>query len=110
MKKLCMMNDRVKHPKAIPRTLYVFASMSSACSRSAKGLRLGAGETGQPTFTEDDSVGRRPSLSTSEKVEQQKHRGISHDEHSIHGVDACRQKLGVSVNVFKIILFPSVPG
>ena len=36
MKQLFMMNDKVKHPKATARTLYVVASMSSACRASEK--------------------------------------------------------------------------
>lgn len=41
MKQLCMMNDIVKHPQAIPRTLYVFASMLRAC-RTSRGDWYGA--------------------------------------------------------------------
>ena len=45
MKQLCMTNDRVTHPKAVPRTLDVVGSTSSACSRSERSqygvLRIG---------------------------------------------------------------------
>ena len=34
MKQLFIMNDTVKHAKAIPRTLYLVASTSSACRSS----------------------------------------------------------------------------
>lgn len=44
MKQLWMMNDVVKDPKATPRTLYVVASILSACRRSRRGLGRGSGE------------------------------------------------------------------
>ena len=40
MKQLWMTNDKVKHPKAIPRTLYVVTSTPSAC-RMSEGISMG---------------------------------------------------------------------
>ena len=63
MKQLCMMNDTVRHPNAIPRTLNVVASTSNACSRSGMNqYGVTDKETGVPTFTKDDRISRCPSL------------------------------------------------
>ena len=68
------------------------------------------GETGLPTFTKGHRIARCRYLCTSEKPGEIIARETSHNKHPIHGVNTCRHKSRMSVNVFKVILFSSVPG
>ena len=109
MKQLCMINDTVKHPKAIPRTLYVFASTSSACSRSKEG-HDGALRRNWTTYIHQIPPHCQMPIPThGEKAGEMIARATSYNKHSIHGVHACRHKPRVSVNIFKVILFSSIP-
>lgn len=108
MKQLFMMNDMVKHPKAIPRILNVVASTSSACRRS-EGISTGYCEgAGIPTFAKDDRITSCPSLLADEETEERV-RKMPHDKYPVHGINTSCQKPRMFVDVFEIVLFSSVP-
>ena len=104
MKQLCMMNDTVRHPNAIPRTLNVVASTSNACSRSGRNQHIvPATETGVPTFTKDDRISRCPSLIAGE-VTKAVVWEMAHNKQPIHSTNARRHKPRMFVDVFQIVL------
>lgn len=66
------------------------------------------GGAGVPTFAKDDRIGGCPSLMTGEKTEAIM-RQTPHNKQPIHGVNTRRHKPGMFVDIFKIVLFSSVP-
>lgn len=100
MKQLCTTNDTVTQPKAIPRTLNVVASRSSACSRSWSGVSTRYyEEAGTPTFTESDRTGRCPSLIASEKTGGITGK-ITHDEQLAYTINTRRHKPRMFIDIF----------
>ena len=63
---------------------------------------------GTPTFTKDDRISRCPSLITGERTEA-KMWEMPHDKQPVHGINTRRHKPRMFVDVFKIVLFSSVP-
>ena len=109
MKQLCMMNDTVRHPNAIPRTLNVVASTSNACSISGRGISTGRYEgAGVPTFTKNDRIGGCPSLMANE-VTGAVVWAIAHNKQSIHSTNAGRHKPRMFVDIFQIVLLSATP-